>query len=152
MIREILKQLSPTGTATGITATALSSSQFSRTNLTPDDIISTPQGTSIITATSPLVISSNKSNGSNTLQTFADLARHCPQTGSASIPDAHRGKPKSTAIIGKVTRTKLVGVAKKKNIDPFVSQLEPNTTVDGVQVCVIEAFVNDYGLGLFQLK
>ena len=40
---------------------------------------------------------------------------------------------------------KLVGAAKKKNIDLFVSRLEPTTTVDGVQEFVVEAFVNDGG-------
>ena len=47
--------------------------------------------------------------------------------------------------IGKGTRTKLVGEAEKKNVNLFVSRLELTTTVDGVQECVVEAFVNDDG-------
>ena len=144
-IRETLKQLSSTGIATGITASASSSSPSSGTNSAPDNI-SPPQDTLTIPATSPLLISSNNSNGNSTLQNFADHARYCPQTNFASIPNAHRDKPISMTTIGKATRTKLVGEAEKKNVNLFVSRLELTTTVDGVQECVVEAFVNDDGV------
>ena len=59
--------------------------------------------------------------------------------------DVSFGKPKSKPIIGKAQGKKLVCVTRKKNIDLFVSRLEPSTLPDEVHASVIEVFQNDDG-------